>query len=156
MEAIKLCVDEETERELVCPQCRKLNRINFPSLEMNEKRHLLVKCACQCTIPVLAERRVFYRKQTDLDGRYTNISNYSDKGRMKVVNLSMKGMGFIPIPPSLFSRDDRVLIHFTLDDRHQSKIELTAVVRNVMGNYVGCEFAAQHQSTNALGFYLMP
>ena len=156
MEAIKLYVDEETERELVCPQCRKLNRINFPSLEVNEKRHLSIKCSCQCDIPVLAERRVFYRKPTDLDGRYTNISNHKDKGKMNVVNLSMKGIGFIPRPPSLFSTGDRVLIHFHLDDRHQSKIELTAVVRNVIGNYVGCEFAAQHQSTNALGFYLMP
>ena len=156
METEKVFVNDDFDGIVICPQCEKRKRTNFSAFRGRRNRTFKVKCTCETHFQVLVDFRRSYRKKTDFTGVYTRLSYKKEKGEMHILNLSARGIGFRTTDLSGLSQGDKIRMQFTLDDQKHSKIDTEGIIRNVDGNYVGCEFTdpSQHQST--LGFYLMP
>jgi hypothetical protein len=156
METEKVFVDEDFDGIVTCPQCEKRKRANFSAFRGSRSRMLKVKCTCESYFQISIDFRRSYRKKTDFAGVYTTLSYKKDKGEMHILNLSANGIGFTTTHASVLSVGDKIRMQFTLDDQKQSHIEKEGVVKNVNGNYVGCEFTDLSQHEKTLGFYLMP
>jgi hypothetical protein len=156
MDTEKVYVNEAFDGIVICPQCEKRKRANFSAYRGHGSRTLKVKCTCETQFQISIDFRRAYRKKTDFPGMYTRLSYKKDKGDMHILNLSANGIGFRTTNLSVLSIGDKIRMQFTLDDQKQSEIEIEGVVRNVDGNYVGCEFTDPSQHQRTLGFYLMP
>ena len=97
-----------------------------------------------------------YRKNTNLNGRFVNLSSKNESGVMIVKDVSMGGIGFESNDSHLVQVDHELEVTFTLDDNQSSVIKKQVVVRIVRGTFVGCEFLHAHEYDKALGFYLLP
>ena len=140
--------------DVFCPQCGKLNRVDFSAIQGPEKGNLQINCSCNSFIPISADFRKYPRKETNLDGTYANLSNNKEKGRMRVINLSMNGIGFTLQKPCKFSVGDQLELNFALDDDNRSEIEVIGIVRHITGNDVGCEFNSKIENKVAFQSYL--
>lgn len=98
--------------------------------------------------------RQHYRKETNLDGIYSNLSKEKEKGEMQVINLSMNGIGFTVQGSDIFSVGDQLKLNFSLDDDKQSEIEVAVIVRHTTDNNIGCEFTSKIENLIALKAYL--
>ena len=58
---------------------------------------------------------------------------------MRVINLSLGGVGLIDLSLCQFQIGDRVNLSFTLDDKKKSEIDLIGVVKHRIDRYVGCD-----------------
>ena len=98
--------------------------------------------------------RQHYRKETNLDGIYSNLSNEKEKGEMQVINLSANGIGITVQESDTFSVGDQLELNFALDDDKQSDIKVAVIVRHITDNNVGCEFTSKIKNSIALQAYL--
>jgi hypothetical protein len=147
----------ETEKIIVdvfCPQCGKLNRIDFSAIQGPDKGNLQINCPCNSAIPISVDFRKYYRKDTKLYGTYANFANKKEKGKIQVINLSMKGIGFTVQRSDAFSVGDQLELNFALDDDNQSEINVAGTIRHITGNHVGCEFTSKIENLVALKSYL--
>lgn len=86
----------ETYFDLFCPECGKLNRVDFSVIKDPEKGNFQIDCSCKSSIPISVDfRRLQRKKVNDLDGVYKNFSNGNEKGKMSVIDISINGIGFL-------------------------------------------------------------
>ena len=156
MNTEKVYVNENFDGILICPQCEKRKRTNFSAFRGHGRRAFKVKCTCETHFQILVDFRRSYRKKTDFVGVCTRLSYKKDTGEVRILNLSAHGIGFRTATMSALSIGDKVRLQFTLDDKKQSEIIKEGIVRNVDGDYVGCEFTDPSQHEKTLGFYLLP
>lgn len=140
--------------DVFCPQCGRLNRIDFSVNPEPEKGNLLISCSCNSAIPISVDFRKYHRKDTNLDGVYTNLANEKEKGKIRVMNLSMNGIGFTLQKQEAFSVGDQLELRFHLDDDNQSEIKVTGIIRHITGHNAGCEFISKIENEAALQSYL--
>ena len=138
-------VDENDEALVVCPQCGKTKKVNLSSFKGQNTRNLKAKCACQSLFPISLEFRKFQRRETSLDGHYMNLSDGNQGGEMRVINLSLGGVGLIDLSLRQFKVGDRINLSFTLDDNKKSEIDLIGVVKHMTDRYVGCDLENTHR-----------
>jgi transcription elongation factor Elf1 len=155
MEQQKAFVREDGTTVLKCPHCRHARTVSVQKIK-DKKKVIKVKCSCQKSYSVSLELRKMYRKNTNLKGRYVNLSLDNETGSMVVKDVSMGGIGFDAIGKNRIEVENELEVTFTLDDTHSSVIKKEVVVRIVRGNFVGCEFLHAHEYDKALGFYLLP
>jgi len=155
MEPQKAFVREDGTTVLKCPHCRHARTVSVAKLK-EKKKILKIKCSCQKSYSVSLEQRKIYRKNTELNGRFVNLSLDNDRGSMVVNDISMGGLGFTVTGRNRVETDHDLEVTFTLDDSHSSVISKQVIVRIVRKNFVGCEFRHAHEYDKALGFYLMP
>ena len=141
----KVFVDENDEALVVCPQCGKTKRANISSFKGKNIRNLQAKCVCHARFPISLEFRRFHRRETSLDGRYMNLSDGNESGKMRVINLSLGGVGLIDLSLCKFKVGDRVNLSFTLDDKKESEIDLIGIVKHMTDRYVGCDLENTHR-----------
>jgi hypothetical protein len=122
----------------------------------DKKKVIKVKCSCQEHYSVCLELRKLYRKVTDLNGRYVNLSMHDENGRMIVKDVSMGGIGFEAVGKSRIEKEHEFEVTFTLDDTHSSVIKKQVMIKMVRDKFVGCEFAQPLEYDKALGFFLLP
>ena len=79
----------------------------------------------------------------------------TDKGIMRVVDISSSGLKLKLNVERKFSGGEKLKVEFHLDDKRRTFIEKKVIVRNVHKNLVGTSFAANEGNDPALGFYLM-
>ena len=155
MKLQKAFVREDGTTVLKCPFCRHARTVSVQKIK-DKKKVIKVKCSCQESYSVSLELRKLYRKSTNLNGKYINLSKNTDSGVMIVKDVSMGGIGFEAIGPNSIEKGHELEVTFTLDDTHSSVIKKKVVVRIVRNKFVGCEFVHAHEYDKALGFYLMP
>ncbi len=155
MEPQKAFVRDDGTTVLKCPFCRHARTVSVTKIK-DKKKLIKVKCSCQKSYSVSLELRKMYRKSTNLNGRYINLSLGNETGVMIVKDVSMGGIGFEAVGSCRISVEHELKVAFTLDDTHSSVIEKMVVVRIVRGKFVGCEFLHAHEYDKALGFYLLP
>lgn len=139
MTRYKAFVDENDEALVVCPKCGKTKRVNVSPYKKQNNRNLRAKCICQSQFPISLEFRRFHRRETSIEGHYMNLSDGNERGEMRVINLSLGGVGLIDLSLSRFEVGDRVNLNFTLDDVGNSEIDLIGVVKHRSDKYVGCD-----------------
>jgi hypothetical protein len=117
---------------------------------------LTLKCKCKTATKVFLEFRKAFRKKVDLEGVYAKKNDDEQRGRIAVLNLSKKGIGFKTLAKHNLSKGDEIKVNFTLDNKTRSQIDAHAIVRSTNEDYVGCEFTDPTNLSGDLGFYLMP
>ena len=155
MEPQKAFVREDGTTVLKCPHCRHARTVSVAKLK-DKKKLLKIKCSCQKSYSVSLELRKMYRKDTNLNGQFVNLSLNNERGTMLVTDVSMGGMGFTVIGRNRVQVDHDLEVTFSLDDSHSSVISKQVTVKIVRDKFVGCEFRHAHEYDKALGFYLMP
>lgn len=137
-----------------CPYCGKSQK-NQAEPYREIEGPLRIECDCGKTYDVKIEFRGAFRKETHLEGLFSNVSLPGTWMKMTVRNLSFDGCSFETLGSHPLRPGDEIRIEFTLDNVKKTKIKKAAVVRSVKGLTVGCQFK---QSTEAfdpdLGFYL--
>lgn len=73
---------------------------------------------------------------------------------MTVVNLTFSGCGLLAYKEPSLKEGDWIKLAFKLDDAKRTQIKRNAVVRRVIGNYIGCQFKATAAYDPDIGFYL--
>ena len=155
MEPQKAFVREDGTTVLKCPHCRHARTVSVAKLK-DKKKVIKIKCSCQKSYSVSLELRETYRKDTNLNGQFVNLSLNNEKGTMLVTDISMGGIGFTVIGRNNIQVDHDLEVTFTLDDSHSSVISKQVIVKIVRDKFVGCEYRYAHENDKALGFYLMP
>ena len=77
------------------------------------------------------------------------------KGRMKVVDLSIKGLKIEVKEKPGIQVNDLLSVEFRLKDKNRTFIREDALVKNVNGRLVGSVFGPEVAENASLGFYLL-
>lgn len=144
---------------ITCPNCNKSK--NIAAGKYLKRCHTIkVRCSCNNKFAVLLDFRRHYRKETNLEGTYVMVPPAVGKGRLNILNISRSGVGFT-IGFSVQGShniipDQKMKIHFHLDDKKGTAVEKTVTIRNVDEHYIGAEFEVSGAFEKDLGFYLQP
>jgi hypothetical protein len=123
---------------------------------------VMATCPCQFQFDLTPEMRSYYRKDVDLEGVFlqtksknlmSDSSGYS--GKIRITNLSKKGLGFLTEGNSHLRIGDQIRTKFTLDNHAHSLITKQVLIRGVKEQYVGGQFLGSDKNDITLGFYLM-
>ncbi|WP_373499246.1 PilZ domain-containing protein [Desulfococcus sp.] len=158
MNEVKAFIDSEGKAIIKCPECHEVRLVdvkNYTKLD----RHVRFKVKCSCThaFKVLLERREYYRRAVDFDGTCL-LQGGTVQAEVKICDLSRKGMKVQLLKESPIAVGDKVMVEFRLDDEKKTLIRKDAVVRSIMGQFLGMEFFSidpHNVYDKALGFYLM-
>lgn len=153
----KVFVEHDNSVTISCPKCKKTKSVDSARI----KGHILVRVKCPCgnVSKIRLEYRRQYRKKTALPGFYRVVSTEGVSGAsgfMTVIDLSRNGIGlkFIDIPVSL-DEGERLSIQFNLDDKNQTLVNRSVVVKNIHLPYAGAVFHRTSDTDNVIGFYLL-
>ena len=151
----------------VCPVCSQQKKENVsPYLKMETAVELVTTCACGHTWTSVLERRRQFRKPVKLRGRYTfrndvvlgegfSGGSFVGKGKMKVVDLSLKGLKIEFKKNTDLHVKDVLSVEFRLKDKKRTLIREYASVRSINGRFVGSSFGPEVAENTSLGFYLL-
>jgi hypothetical protein len=158
MSTQKIFISNKSQAVLVCQQCGATKTVN---VEVNSVRGKPVRVNCKScghSFEVVFDTRSRYRKGTALKGHYYGKAQVEDQsGHLVISDLSLGGLKFQPKGKTTFTVGDSLTVEFTLDDPHKTSIRTEAVIKSVMDQDIGVEFAALDEHTRkVLGFYLMP
>jgi hypothetical protein len=172
-------LNSENKATLVCPQCEKAKIIDAGKYLQKEgpiKIKFTFKCRhCYCgeehavdcdgtdcrqghTIAALLERRRYYRKNVNLNGKIKDERGMESP--VKVLDISKKGLLLKLIRQGKYEVGDILTVLFELDDPQRSKINKEVVIRKMIApDQLGVEFTTRadtySHSDKAIGFYLM-
>jgi len=154
----KVFITSKNTATFVCPECGNTSIANVSKYASIDKK-VTVNCKCICghNFKVSLEKRRQYRKSTDLPGVYYYDMGRgdTDKGNMRVVDVSSNGLKLKLNVERHFNGGDRLRVEFHLDDKRRTYIKKEVIVRNVYKNLVGTSFSPTEGDDPALGFYLM-
>ncbi len=134
----KVFMDSRNRATFVCPKCEKASIMDVSQYRDIDKA-VKVRCRCTCghNYMVLLERRMYYRKETDLPGTYARLPD--GEGReMTVKNLSRTGLKLEGTTEDIFSAGETLHLRFQLTDG--TWIDREGVIRTVTGRRIGVEF----------------
>ncbi|NNF45222.1 MAG: PilZ domain-containing protein [Desulfofustis sp.] len=144
-------VAEDGTAAFVCPNC-EMSR-NVPVFSFRGNKHSInIRCRCQETFTIDLDFRKSHRKPTKLSGFYEITSGGG--GRAVISDISREGLGFMVSGVHNVRVGQKILVNFALDDKHNTPLKKTAVVRSVDQNRIGCEFKRDQAFEKSLGFYL--
>ena len=141
----------------ICQECKKIKTIDVSDyIKLDKRIFVNAKCPCGNKFRALLNKRKQFRKETNLKGTYSNISQNNQAGvrEMKVCDLSMTGMKLKVNADKSISIGDILDTEFFLDDIHQSFIKKKVIVQNAKPPYIGVEFRSGEDIGKAIGFYL--
>ncbi len=153
MEAEKAYIKRDNTTVIKCPHCRLEKTISVEEIK-GRKKILKVKCSCKNVYNVSLEFRKMYRKETELKGRYINLSHENDENIIIVSNISMRGVGFCISNGHKIAKGNKLRVEFRIDDKRKTFIGREVVVKVVRGNYIGAEFINVDEYDKFLGYYL--
>ena len=153
----KVYITSKQMATFICPKCQKSKTVDvskYASLDKIVK--VKVTCPCGYGYTSILEKRKKYRKETNLAGSFVRLVDglRTPGGLMTVKDLSTSGMKLHVNIEHNCVVGDVVQVEFCLDDSHRTLIKKKVIVRNVVGPYIGTEFAPTEAIDKALGFYL--
>jgi len=152
---VKSFIKEGNEAVVVCPDCAFAATICIEKFR-NRKHKFKVKCKCTKSFDLQLEFRQGHRKETDLEGSFKFVSGRTGNGRLRIVDLSLRGVCFKVRGEHDLQVGHTGKVKFTLDNRKQTFMERNVTVKWVTGNRIGCEFADDTAYETELGFYVRP
>ena len=153
--AQKSFVKSGDEGTIICPQCGSTKILSVR--QFRQRLHMLeAKCRCGYAFKVQLEFRHHYRKATDLPGTYEPLPPAVAGGKAKVINLSLSGACFELRGSHDLKIGQQGVLIFTLDNRKETILTKSILIRSVAGNRIGGEFVEDCAYERELGFYLRP
>jgi len=154
MEVPKLYVDENGAGLFNCPHCGKQVKVDMTEFH-GLCNAVKVKCPCSKEFMVCFGLRKRPRKNSFLRGYYVKLPQGTEKGRIRVRDVSIGGVRFSTWNAHDLKVGDRILVQFVLENHKNSEVERTATVRWVKDRVVGCQFTDHRVMDSDLGFYVM-
>ena len=153
----KVYITSKKMATFICPLCQKSKTVDvskYASLDKIVK--VKVTCPCGYGYTSILEKRKKYRKETNLPGSFVHLvdGRRVGGGLMIVKDLSTSGLKIHTNAQHNCAVGDVVLVEFSLDDTHRTLIKKKVIVRNIVGQNLGTEFAPTEAIDKALGFYL--
>lgn len=155
---VKVYISKNNTATFVCPNCENTTTADVTRYAKMEKTvRVNIKCRCGQSFNAVLEKRRRYRKRTRLPGTYTydRPDGSSDKGIMRVEDISGSGMKLRLNVARTFDVGDTLTVEFNLDDPQHTLIQKVVVVKNVVGDRVGVAFTGRDGDDPSLGFYLL-
>jgi hypothetical protein len=151
----RVYLNKERQGCAICEKCGRVQRIQVA--ESAREQTIEINCECHHTFSVRIDQRRHYRKRVSLPGTFERVyPQNSEKGRAIFKDLSQTGVGFLTYAKQKVKVDDVLKLKFTLDDPHESTIDVRGTVKIVNDQYVGVELDRPNEHTQKiLGFYLM-
>ncbi len=139
----------------ICPTCGTAWSVQLDKVKI-QGHPVRVRCSCGNSFSVSPELRRAYRRETNLSGTYTKLSEENEHGGILIKNVSMTGVAFKTLGDHCLSEADKLTLRITFDDSKHTQIEVLAVVIHVRDRLVGCEFkeVSGHEE-DELASYLM-
>ncbi len=154
METVKAFVREDDTATIVCTACKMTKNVSVASYK-NKTPELKVRCTCSNVFKVYLDFRRFYRKPTDIPGRYKTLNPLGHgSGAIHIVNISKGGLGFNVSGINTIEEGHRLEVSFELDDKKKTRLQKEVIAQSVSGDFVGCRFSASQAYEKELGFYL--
>ena len=153
----KVHITSKQMATFICPKCQKSKTVNVSKYaSLDKKVKVKVTCPCGYGYTSLLEKRKKFRKNANLPGSYVLFadSRQAGGGLMTVKDLSTSGLKLQINTQLNFTVGDVMLVEFHLDDALRALIKKKVIVRNIVGQNVGTEFAPTEAIDKALGFYL--
>ena len=141
----------------ICPKCQKSKTVNVSKYATLDKIvNVKVTCPCGYGYTSILEKRKEYRKAANLPGAFIHLIDglQAGSGLMKVSDLSTSGLKIHINTQHHCSVGDVIQVEFSLDDSHRTLIKKKVIIRNIVGQNIGTEFAPTEPIDKALGFYL--
>ena len=141
----------------ICPKCQKSKTVNVSKYATLDKIvNVKVTCPCGYGYTSILEKRKEYRKAANLPGAFIHLIDglQAGSGLMKVRDLSTSGLKIHINTQHHCTVGDVIQVEFSLDDSHRTLIKKKVIVRNIVGQNIGTEFAPTEVLDKALGFYL--
>jgi hypothetical protein len=150
----RIYINSENMATIICPVCKKSRNTDVSSL-LASKKAININCKCKCghTFGVTLERRKFYRKEINFNGK-CYLGNDDLKINVIITDISRSGLQFKLNAEHTFQIGDELLIEFNIDDAEKSLISKKIIVKSVTGLKVGAEFKSS-EHYDKLGSYLM-
>jgi hypothetical protein len=98
--------------------------------------------------------RRYPRIQVDFLGKLVRLHTQKALGTVKIISLSMGGIGFIINNEITINIGDVFDIQFVLNDDRRSIIREEITIRRTNGHFVGAEFSHQDKYKYELDFYI--
>ena len=153
----KVYVTSKQMATFICPLCQKSKTVNVSKYaSLDKKVKVKVTCPCGYGYTSILEKRKKYRKATNLPGSFVHLveGRPTRGGLMKVKDLSTSGLKIHVNTEHHCAVGDIIQVEFSLDDSHRTLIRKKVIVRNIVGQNIGTEFAPTEPIDKALGFYL--
>ena len=114
-----------------------------------------IKCKnCERIFYVRFDCRRYPRIQVDFLGKLVRLHTQKVLENVKIISLSMGGIGFIINSDITINIGDVFDIQFVLNDDRQSIIREEVTIRRTNGHFVGAEFSHQDKYKYELDFYI--
>jgi len=153
----KVYVTSKQMATFICPKCQKSKTVNVSQYATLDKMvNVQVTCPCGYGYTSILEKRKKYRKATNLPGAFIHLIDglQVGSGLMKVRDLSTFGLKIHINTQHHCTVGDVIQVEFSLDDSHRTLIKKKVIIRNIVGQNIGTEFAPTEPIDQALGFYL--
>jgi len=151
----------------ICPLCSQREILDVRQyVKQNTAVEIELKCKCGYAWISSLERRRLYRKPVNFRGRYKfsnevqmeeglAVGKFIGKGRMQVVDLSVRGLKIkLKKRPDL-NVNDRISVEFRLNDKKRTLIRENTSVKSIRDHYIGGAFSTSASDNASLGFYLL-
>ena len=154
----KVFISEQNTAEFICSACNKYHKMDISQyLEVPDIVKLKVKCKCGYSWTVMLEKRKFFRKKTNLRGkyRYQVTGKQVVEGDMTVLDISRTGLKLKIHGKHNLKDGDWIEVEFRLDNQVQSLINRIVNIKNVSGEYLGVSLKEVKRFDPVIGFYML-
>ncbi|RPJ72622.1 MAG: PilZ domain-containing protein [Desulfobacteraceae bacterium] len=150
-------ITSENQAIFRCPVCQRTKTVDVTAFDqLKPPLRFRMKCPCGHETTAIVEKRRRFRKETSLPGHYVHYVNGQPKGKgaMTVKDLSTTGMKLEVVASGTMAEGDLLKVEFKLDNPARSLVTKKLIIRNIVGNLIGTQFAPTETVDKALGFYL--
>ncbi len=150
-------ITSENQAIFRCPECQRTKTVDAAAFDqLKPPLRFRMKCPCGHETTAIVEKRRRFRKETALPGRYVHYVNGHPRGKgvMTVKDISTSGMKLEVAASGTMAEGDLLKVEFRLDNPACSLLTKKLVIRNIVGNLIGTQFAPTEILDKALGFYL--
>lgn len=154
----KVFLSPENKSELICSACNRHFQIDMSQyLQIPGEVKIRVKCKCGHAWSIVLEKRRFYRKKTQLKGKYKyQISGKNVlEGALTVLDISRTGLRLKIDGKHNLKDGDWIEIEFRLDNQVKTLINRIVNIKNVNGEYIGASFRDKKSFDPVIGFYML-
>ena len=156
----KIFLSGKDTASFTCPKCHVSKEADVTRYKrIATSVNLKVKCSCGNEYSVMLERRKYYRKETNIPGKFGffSLAGEDQKGSITIMDISKGGLKFKMATQPIFNKGDILEVEFILDNKDKTHIRKQVFVRNVKDSFVNvefCSFDADDTGDKAIEYYL--
>lgn len=154
----KVFLTDQNTSQFICSACNKYYVMDMSKyLDVPDVVKIKVKCKCGHSWGIVLEKRKFFRKKTNLRGRYRYqvTGKESVEGDMMVIDISRTGLKLKIHGKHNLKDGDWIEVEFRLDNQVRSLIKRIVNIKNVSGEYLGVSLDEIKGFDPVIGFYML-